>query len=111
MLVFRTVLVVGLVAGLWAPDIASAQACPAGRACFYVPPALPQPPGFTVDWDMVLASPRGTISGTWRAGAGAPTAFTVSPGSPLVVPLSGTEGTASTYQLAESRGIFIEASL
>lgn len=89
---------------------AHAQACPAGRSCFYMPPALATPPGYTVGWDMVLASPRGTISGTWRGGAGAPTAFTVSPGSPLIVPLSTTLGTAGAYNTIEERGIFIEAS-
>ncbi|MEZ4250665.1 MAG: hypothetical protein R3B99_20755, partial [Polyangiales bacterium] len=91
-------------------DTAEAQACPIGRACFYVPPALPTPPTYTVDWDMVISSPRGTITGTWRAGAGAPTAFSVSPGMPLTVPLSTTEGTASGFGTAEQRGIFIEAS-
>jgi len=59
---------------------------------------------------MVLASPRGTITGTWRPGTGAATAFTVSPGTPLVVPLSATLGTAAAYNVAETRGIFIEAS-
>ncbi len=91
-------------------SIAHAQACPAGRSCFYVPPALPTPPGSTVDWDMVLASPRGTITGSWRAGTGAATPFSISPGTPLVVPLSATEGTAALYGTAETRGIFIEAS-
>lgn len=90
---------------------ASAQACPAGRSCFYMPPALAAAPTFSgVGWDMVLASPRGTITGTWRAGTGAATAFTVSPGTPLVVPLSATLGTAAAYNVAETRGIFIEAS-
>ena len=89
-------LVMVLVFGaLLAPEQARAQACPVGRSCFYVPPALPTPPGFTVDWDMVLASPRGTITGSWQAGTNPAVAFTVSPGSPLVVPLSTTEGTAS----------------
>ncbi|MCB9599259.1 MAG: hypothetical protein H6720_02710 [Sandaracinus sp.] len=91
-------------------DTAEAQACPIGRACFYVPPALPTPPTFSVDWDMVISSPRGTITGTWRAGGGPATAFSVSPGMPLTVPLSTTEGTASGFGTAESRGIFIEAS-
>jgi len=95
---------------LGSPESASAQACPAGRSCFYVPPALPTPPGYTVDWDMMLASPRGTITGTWRAGAGAATAFSISPGTPLIVPLSTTEGTTNGFNTAEERGIFIEAS-
>jgi len=90
---------------------AEAQTCPAGRSCFYVPPALAEAPTYTTaGWDMVLASPRGTITGTWRAGAGAPTAFTVSPGTPLVVLLSATLGTAGAYDTAETRGIFVDAS-
>ncbi len=92
------------------PRIAEAQACPAGRSCFYVPPALPAAPGYTAGWDMVLASPRGTISGTWRAGTGAPHAFSVSPGAPLVQALTTSEGSASGFSTAETRGIFIEAS-
>jgi hypothetical protein len=88
-----------------------AQTCPAGRSCFYVPPALAEASGYTgAGWDMVLASPRGTITGTWRAGAGAPNAFTVSPGAPIVVPLSATMGTAAAYDTIETRGIFIDAS-
>jgi len=94
----------------YVPSSAEAQACPIGRSCFYVPPALPTPPGFSVDWDMVISSPRGTITGSWRAGAGSATAFSVSPGMPLIVPLSTTEGTANAYNTAETRGLFIEAS-
>ena len=94
----------------YVPSSAEAQACPIGRSCFYVPPALGTPQGYTVDWDMVISSPRGTITGTWRAGTGTATAFSVSPGTPLIVPLSTTEGAAGAYETAETRGIFIEAS-
>ena len=98
------------VLGALVPSQLEAQACPIGRSCFYVPPALATPAGFTVGWDMVISSPRGTITGTWRAGAGAPTAFSVSPGTPLVIALSTTQGAAGAYETAESRGLFIEAS-
>lgn len=43
---------------------------------------------------MVLAAPRGTITGTYRLGlTGTDTMFTVSPGTPLIVPL-GVDGAA-----------------
>lgn len=96
--------------GLAPTPRASAQACPAGRACFYVPPAMPAPIATTVGWDMVLSSPRGTITGTWRAGTGSATAFSVSPGSPAIISLSATAGTASDFGVVETRGIFIDAS-
>lgn len=89
---------------------ARAQSCPPGRACFYVPPSLGVPPGYSVGWDMVLASPRGTITGTWRAANDAPVSFAVSPGAPRVVTLSSTVGVAGAYGAVEQRGIFIEAS-
>lgn len=95
---------------LSAPLPAGAQSCPPNRACFYVPPAYPTPPGYSVGWDMVLASPRGTITGTWRDATGNPTAFSVTAGTPLVITLSAALGTAGAYDTVEARGLFIEAS-
>ncbi|MBL8685474.1 MAG: IgGFc-binding protein [Myxococcales bacterium] len=105
---------------------AAAQACSPGRSCFYVPPAQPPPTGtWEVGYDLVIASPRGTITGTYRhAGTAMPVAFSVSPGSPIRVDLGTSasfvyapatpqttfNGVAGTYDRAESRGVFIEAS-
>jgi cysteine-rich repeat protein len=92
-----------------------AQVCPAGRTCFYVPPGMPIPTGFSgIGWDMVLAAPRGTITGTWRIGlAGMPRSFSVSPGTPVIFDL-GTDGAATgiatAYNAIQSNGIFVEAS-
>jgi cysteine-rich repeat protein len=94
---------------------ANAQVCPAGRTCFYVPPGMPIPTTFSgVGWDMVLAAPRGTITGTWRVGPmGAPTMFSVSPGTPVIVPLgadAAARGIATAYNAVQANGIFVEAS-
>ncbi|MFO0561507.1 MAG: hypothetical protein U0269_26085 [Polyangiales bacterium] len=95
--------------------MASAQTCPVGRTCFYVPPGMQIPPGYSgVGWDMVLAAPRGTITGTYRVGlTGTDTMFTVSPGTPLLVPLGvdgAARGIATAYNAVQSNGIFISAS-
>ncbi|NJK88203.1 MAG: hypothetical protein HC923_01615 [Myxococcales bacterium] len=86
------------------------QTCPIGRYCFYAPPSYPTPPGFSVGWDIVFSSPRGTITGTWTSDGSSPTSFSVSPGQPTVVPLSTALGTAASFGTVEKRGLFIDAS-
>ena len=112
-------------AALLQSHTAEAQTCPVGRACFYAPPSMPPPTGtWEVGWDMIIASPRGTISGTYTVGTGMPVMFSVSPGMPLRVDLGNAgafayapaapqntfNATASTYNRAEQRGIFVDAS-
>jgi cysteine-rich repeat protein len=94
---------------------AHAQSCPAGRTCFYVPPGMPIPTTYSgVGWDMVLAAPRGAITGTYRLGfTGMDTPFTVMPGTPLIVPLgtdAAARGIATAYATTQNNGIFIVAS-
>jgi cysteine-rich repeat protein len=76
---------------------------------------MPIPTNYSnIGWDMVLAAPRGTITGTWRVGPmGTPTAFTVSPGAPQIINLGvdgAARGIATAYNVIQSNGIFIEAS-
>jgi cysteine-rich repeat protein len=100
---------VGLVvSGVGASD-AFAQSCPAGRTCFYVPPAAATPPGYTVGWDLVLTSSSGTVTGTYKIGTAAAVAFSVTPTTPQLVTLSTTQGVVSAYRTAEQRGIFVQA--
>jgi cysteine-rich repeat protein len=89
---------------------AQAQSCPSGRSCFYAPPFLATPPGYSgIGWDLVIASPTGTATGTINANGQAPIAFTASPGSPFIQTLSTSFGTTAGYETIEQRGIFIEA--
>jgi|GEM_PF-1375937 len=86
------------------------QTCPVGQHCFYVPPLMPNPTDYTgTGWDMVLASPNGTITGTITYGDGTPTAFSVTQGSPQKHTLSASLGVISAYATVEKRGIFITA--
>ncbi len=95
---------------LGAPADAGAQSCPAGQRCYYVPPHSPTPTGYSgIGWDLVISSSIGTVSGTYRFGAGAPVAFSAMPGAPTIIALSTTNGVAANYHTVETRGVFIEA--
>ena len=93
-----------------APLDAQAQSCPSDKVCFYIPPALPTPPGYTVDWDLSLAASNGTVEGTYQIGTAAAVNFSTDTSTPVNVPLSTTEGVANGYSTAERRGIFIQAN-
>lgn len=95
---------------LGAPADAGAQSCPAGQRCYYVPPHSPTPTGYSgIGWDLVISSSIGTVSGTYRFGAGAPVAFSAMPGAPTIIALSTANGVAANYHTVETRGVFIEA--
>lgn len=98
---------------LFAPRLASAQACPAGKYCFYVPPGLPLQSSHSTAasrvFDLVLSAPVRTITGTYTVPGSPPESFSVSPGKSFRVALSGTTGYASAYDLAEERGVFLVA--
>ncbi|MEZ4287363.1 MAG: hypothetical protein R3A47_04300 [Polyangiales bacterium] len=106
------VLTAVLCSSLWG-SAASAQPCQAGKACYYVPPNIPGPVGYDTGniWDTVIASQNGNVvTGTYRFGfTGAPTAFTVSAGSPVTISRAKTVGVASNFNVIEQRGMFIEA--
>ncbi|MEZ4286764.1 MAG: hypothetical protein R3A47_01165 [Polyangiales bacterium] len=91
----------------------TAQPCPTGDACYYVPPEMPRPSGFPdTDWDIVLTSTNGgTVTGTYRFGiSGTPTAFSVTGTSTVTIALDDNVGVASAYNVIESRGVFIQAN-
>ncbi len=102
---------------------AAAQTCPAGRQCYYVPAHLPRPnrnagnftAGATLH-DFVLSAAAGPVTGTYRINGGAAVPFLADTSSPFIIDLDSDfptgvgEGVASDYLVAESRGIFIEAS-
>ncbi|MBK6809238.1 MAG: hypothetical protein IPG81_10120 [Sandaracinaceae bacterium] len=95
---------------LGAPAEAAAQSCPAGQRCYYIPPHSPTPTNFSgIGWDLVISSSIGTVSGTYRFGAGAPVAFSAMPGAPTIIALSTANGVAANYHTVETRGVFIEA--
>jgi cysteine-rich repeat protein len=95
---------------LGAPAEVSAQSCPAGQRCYYIPPHSPTPTNFSgIGWDLVISSSIGTVNGTYRFGAGAPVAFSATPGAPTIIALSTTNGVAANYHTVETRGVFVEA--
>lgn len=111
----RRASVVALLVGLGAllsSTQASAQSCPAGQYCYYVPPILNAPPVSPDNYggDIVLSSPTGTITGTYRKNGGAAEPFSVAAGTPVFISLGPTEGQISGFLVAEARGTFIVAS-
>ena len=93
---FFSVLVV-FMSSWFSTQEAHAQACPVGKFCYYVPPALATPSGYSIDWDLVIASSFGTVSGTYKIGNAAAISFSVTPSTPEFVPLSPTEGVVGSY--------------
>lgn len=89
-----------------------AQSCPDGSYCYYAPPILETPLVSNANYsgDLVLASPGGTITGTYSVNGGVPVAFSVSPGTPVFIELMGDEGKLSGYLVPEQRGTFIVAN-
>ncbi|MBK9266383.1 MAG: thrombospondin type 3 repeat-containing protein [Polyangiaceae bacterium] len=91
---------------------AHAAPCPLGSYCYYAPPLLPQPivspQGFAGDF--VLASPSGTVTGTYAVNGGAPVPFSVTSGTPVIVALGMNEGITSGFNLVDQRGIEVVAS-
>jgi cysteine-rich repeat protein len=100
---------------IWAlaPRDAHAQACPDDKFCFYVPPGLPTEGSHSVassrQFDIVLSSPARTISGTYSVAGRPSTAFSVSPGASLRIPLGGLSGPAAAYGVPEQNGVFLVA--
>ena len=108
----RTLLSLVVLAGVLAagPGPAQAQTCPLGKSCFYVPPLMPNPTDYTgTGWDLVLASPTGTITGTLTYGDGAANPFSVTEGTPVLQTLDASRGVVSNYAVKEYRGIFVVA--
>lgn len=103
-------LVMGL-AVLFGGKAAWAQSCPDGSFCYYAPPILETPLVSNANYggDLVLASPAGTIAGTYSVNGGAPVPFSVAPGMPVFIELMGEEGKLSGYLVPEQRGTFIVA--
>lgn len=88
---------------------ASAQSCPLGKFCFYVPPGMRYSHSPYQTWQLVLASSYGTVTGNYRIGMGEPQGFSVEAGTPLRIELSSSEGVVGNYETVEQRGIFVEA--
>ncbi|MFT7579596.1 MAG: hypothetical protein ACI9MR_001262, partial [Myxococcota bacterium] len=96
-------------AGLLLTSTAHAQTCPVDKTCFYAPPAMPEPSGFSNGYDMVLAASAGTITGVYQLGTKVFVPFEVTAGTPLPIALNDTEDLASGYNVVEKRGAFIVA--
>lgn len=108
LLTYAALLLIG--ASVWmSPQDAYAQACPAGRFCYYIPPDMKYGHGTGEDWDLIIASSFGTVNGSYRIGAGAPQSFSITPSTPLRVDLSPTQGVVNNYETVEQRGIYVEA--
>ncbi len=111
-----------LVTGFSSPSFA--QVCPAGRQCYYVPASLPRPSNpagnnFTSGaalHDLVLSAAGGPVSGTYRINGGAAIPFVATSATPTIVALASDapsgagDGSASAFDVVETRGIFVEAS-
>jgi cysteine-rich repeat protein len=95
------------------PGIVAAQACPADKFCFYVPPGLPvegsHSDAETRQFDIVLSSPVRTVQGTYAVAGGGSVPYSVSPGESLRIPLTGLTGPASAYGTPEQDGVFLVA--
>ena len=109
-----TLMLAALLGALVAPGLAEAQACPAGRFCFYVPPGMPltgshSGAGSRV-FDAILSAPAVTVTGTYAIDGGAATAFSVSPGTSFRIPLSGGAALQTAFNTSQNRGVFISAS-
>ena len=97
---------------LVSPTQAAAQACPAGRTCFYVPPAMVSPGGpsaAAVESEIWLSIASGTCSGTYRVDGGAETPFAITSAAALSVPL-GSTAISSAVGVSEARGVFVVSS-
>jgi cysteine-rich repeat protein len=100
---------------LWCalPQVAAAQACPSGKFCFYVPPALPVEASHSLAasrvFDIVLSAPVSDVTGTYSIANGAALPFTVSPGTSLRIPLTALNGPATAYGTAERKGVYLVA--
>ncbi|HZF55715.1 MAG TPA: thrombospondin type 3 repeat-containing protein [Polyangiaceae bacterium] len=99
-------------ASLGSAGSAWAQSCPIGSYCYYTPPVLSAPLLFPQGYgsNLVLTSPSGTTTGTLSVNGGAAQPFTVTAGTPLIVPMGPVENKISGFLVAEQRGVFVVAS-
>lgn len=91
---------------------AEAAGCPVGKQCYYVPPFMGNPSGYSNGWDLALSSPLGTVAAdVYLDGELAvPTTVSVVEGTPQIIALSATKpGVASGYNVKEDRGIRVIA--
>ncbi len=85
---------------------AQAQNCPEGSYCYYVPPAMPDPVGFTNGRDWVFSVASGTANLSYQFNGGTATADTVTAGTPLIVALNAGEAQGS-WGSVQKRGGFV----
>lgn len=85
---------------------ANAQSCPSGRYCYYIPPAMPDPGGFSTSGDWVMSVSSGTTAVSYRINGATEVATTVSEGTPLLINLA--EGAAQgSWETIQQRGGFV----
>jgi cysteine-rich repeat protein len=97
--------------GIFASNEAEAQSCPPGKTCFYVPPILPEPSVAPQNYggDFALYAIGTNVTGTYSVNGGAALPFTAPASTPLLIPMTGTEGLLSGFLVPENRGMFIVA--
>jgi IgGFc binding protein len=89
---------------------ARAQECPAGKTCFYVPPAMVHAGGNdTYGNELWFSIPSGSADGTYSVDGAAGVAFSVTAAAALKVDLAQTS-MSSAVNVPETRGVFVVSS-
>jgi len=107
----RPLLGFAISSALWlSATAASAQACPSGSTCFYVPPAMVHAGGSdTYANELWLSIPSGTATGTYSVDGATGVAFNVTNTAALKVALAATS-MSSAVNVPEARGVFVVSS-